>query len=502
MDDLISLVQLITRKKISDKYILKSEMEGNKQDHLYLAIKNGVVHTEEEAILLLYDNEVSLATFQRLKSRLKEKLLNSLLTMDLSIQKYSSLKNAYYKILKNYTIANMLRLEGNRPVSVALLEETLTYSIKYEVTEYTKLISSQLIEYYSIQNIDNKKREKFQQIYEKVADVDLYERKANTYYYELSNIYLKKDSREEDFIYKLRTYSNELTRLQNTIESYSFNHKTYSINSTLHIIEKNYDKAIVNATNAIEFFQKKPFNTLKYIYTFNVDKITSFIMLNRYDEAEILIDATIEILPNKTQNYFHLYYLKFQNYAYLKDFDKLNEIVKFVLSTKEISNYKLQYELWKIREAYISLLIESEVITIQKYNSEEKRFRLAKFMNNVPLFSKEKRGMNVSIIVIQLLFFIIRNQYNDVIDRMDALRQYSFRYLRKDSTFRSNCFIKMLLKIPDADFHPVRTQLYTKELLKKLNSHKLDYEMLTNEIEVIPFHFLWEIIIDVLETNR
>ena len=97
------------------------------------------------------------------------------------------------------------------------------------------------------------------------------------------------------------------------------------------------------------------------------------------------------------------------------------------------------------------------------------------------------------------LFLLLDNKYSQIIDRVDSLTQYTYRYLHKDETFRSNCFIKMLLLMVKADFHPIRTKTYTTDLKKKLDSSHLITDERSTQVEIIPYDYLWELIIELLE---
>ena len=94
------------------------------------------------------------------------------------------------------------------------------------------------------------------------------------------------------------------------------------------------------------------------------------------------------------------------------------------------------------------------------------------------------------------------NKYNKIIDKIDALTQYTYRYLNKDDTFRSNCFIKMLLQMVKADLHPVRTKTYTETLRKKLENSHLIIDERSAQVEIIPYDFLWDMIIELLEIKN
>jgi hypothetical protein len=101
--------------------------------------------------------------------------------------------------------------------------------------------------------------------------------------------------------------------------------------------------------------------------------------------------------------------------------------------------------------------------------------------------------------LLHIAFLLQRKDYNAIIDRIDSLNQYAYRYLRRDDSFRSNCMIKMVVQMTKADFHPVRTERYTADLLKQLKSVKLAGSGENIEIEVLPFEVLWDIMIKSLK---
>ncbi|MBK6950081.1 MAG: hypothetical protein IPH16_20200 [Haliscomenobacter sp.] len=125
-------------------------------------------------------------------------------------------------------------------------------------------------------------------------------------------------------------------------------------------------------------------------------------------------------------------------------------------------------EFWKISEAYLLYLLYTG--RIPSTSEKAFNFRIAKFLNEVPIFSKDKKGMNIPILIVQILFTIAQQRYDLAVLRIDSIEKYCTRYLRKDDTYRSNLFIKMLLCIPQAGFHRVavsrRASKY-RDLLRK-----------------------------------
>ena len=158
---------------------------------------------------------------------------------------------------------------------------------------------------------------------------------------------------------------------------------------------------------------------------------------------------------------------------------------------------------WTIKEAFIHILMKIGKISEDEIADIEFRpFRINRFMNDVPLYSKDKRGSNVSILIAQFIFLLTENKTNKIYERLDGLNQYCHRYLRNDNTYRSNCFIKMLMKIPLANFHPVRVRSHTKVLWKKLQDAPLTISEQSYEVEIIPYEDLWELVLEILETRR
>ena len=92
-----------------------------------------------------------------------------------------------------------------------------------------------------------------------------------------------------------------------------------------------------------------------------------------------------------------------------------------------------------------------------------------------------------------IAYLLQRKDHNAIIDRVDSLNQYAYRYLRKDDSFRSNCMIKMVIQMTKADFNPIRTARYTQDLLKQLEQVKLAGSGENIETEIIPYEVLWQI---------
>ena len=159
-------------------------------------------------------------------------------------------------------------------------------------------------------------------------------------------------------------------------------------------------------------------------------------------------------------------------------------------------------EKWKIFEAYINYIFESENLDRDLLSTDAKhKFRLHKFLNEVPNFSKDKRGYNVSILVVQILYMLEKGEYTGIINRAEALNVYCSRYLRKDDAYRSNCFLKMLLTMVKEDFVYDRSRSMAQKYLRKMMHGDPTGNSTVAEWEIIPYEILWEKVLNRLKNK-
>ncbi|MGB4840878.1 MAG: tetratricopeptide repeat protein, partial [Saprospiraceae bacterium] len=230
---------------------------------------------------------------------------------------------------------------------------------------------------------------------------------------------------------------------------------------------------------------------------------TCYLNLKNYNEATTWFKEAISLPTPGTRYWFWATSLYYLNLIFRKQFNELFSLTINVISNKNLIKYSYFQEQWAIREAFLHFMIRAGKIDISDEEREAlKPFIFSKFINSVPFHSKDKSGQNITILVLQILFLLSDRKYDKIIDRIDALTQYSYRYLRNDETFRSNCFIKMLILMSNASFNPIRTRTYTMELSKKLKKSHLNTDEKSTQVEIIPYDYLWEVILEVLERNK
>ncbi|HLF63623.1 MAG TPA: hypothetical protein VI603_07715 [Saprospiraceae bacterium] len=369
---------------------------------------------------------------------------------------------------------------------------------KYEYTDLTLLLSRDLYDYFSVIDYHPVKTRKYRKLMNDMRNLYNAELEANEYNAELRAVFSESRgtlrgkllSKTEAYVEKVKPF------LDLPYRSYQLLVSIYLIYAIRYELTRDYNKLIEVCDSAIDEFQNRRVRRKAILIYFSVYKMTCFIQLGRYIEAEEIAEYHFQAMTHGSINWFVLkaYYMisKLYSHDYQRAFEIQREVIMCNTYQKQPS---ARLQTWAVYEAHIEFLI-----AIGKIQTDQpSKFRLNKFLNEIPLYTKDKKGLNIAILIIHVLFLLQQRKYAQIIDREDALKQYCYRYLRKDDTFRSHCFIRMLLQMPRADFNRMRTERYAEPFLNKLRSVPLMVSEQSIEVEVIPYEDLWEMTVELLD---
>jgi len=350
--------------------------------------------------------------------------------------------------------------------------------------------------------IENKyKHEKYSKLYKEYKHIyDLKELVEDQYVY-LAKIIVNSKAYEYDE--KIETIENQLYQLNDQIDNIdSYHLKFYFFNalSFIAIIKKDNAELLKICQRAISYYSDKSGFSPLALYQFYQKQAIALLSLKAYNEAEKILNYCFTFNPKEGSVSWQF------NYSYLfttqilkKDYLAAYEILSKVLNNKAFRGLNENFrETWYLKEAFIQLLIIIGKINPANSDAESLRgFRLSRFMNEVPVFSKDKRGLNITINILQMLFLIVEEKFDDVLDKMAALRQYNFRYLKRPEHKRSSSFIKMLLKIPEGDYSADLIKQKSSKFYQELLDNPSDYSEHAISLEIIPYEQLWEEILEL-----
>ena len=212
---------------------------------------------------------------------------------------------------------------------------------------------------------------------------------------------------------------------------------------------------------AIQFFKAKPYLASVPLQIWHYQQFVCYCQLRDFENGKNTAQAGMKLLEEGAFNWF-----KYRELLFLLAIHSQNYQESYEIFTETIGHSRFKFlpapikEFWKIFEAYLYYLISVRKIKLPVSDKHFTKFRLGRFLNETPIFSKDKRGLNISILVVQIVFMIQQKKYGQAIDRMEAIEKYCSRYLKMNDTFRSNCFIKLLLKERQLDIKLLNVRIY------------------------------------------
>jgi len=499
MNDLQALIKLLEKHRTSFRDNVG--LPTNKRSRLYRlaeGFRSGAFEDDDAAAQDIYGTDARHINYKRLKYRLQDRLLYALFLIDPEKSFSNEDNQEYYKVYQESVICSLLMRMGQGKLSYKIAKR---YMKKAEEVNnpYASLSFSRLLRTLSMRRVDLKKYH--------------YYNERVHYYMD----YIKAELMADEYIqlYTLATKNKKIDREEMKLMTVGFvkNLLEIEINfSPRFFFLKHFmivlDRMIFNDFAEIKRICAFVIPTLDqtaqgklYIHIFYVIILEIHISLKQFTEGK---QVALNILEGQKHNinnifttltYYGTLCLNTANYQHLGEVLQLFE--DRGIKTTKIQKHK---EDFLIFEVFYFILIKLNKITAT-YPSKE-NIRIPKFINEVPVYSKDKYGKNTTILFIHFLLLLYKDQYGKIVDRVDSLKMYNQRYLRKDENFRISCFLKMILLIPKHQFNPVAIQRHAQPYLEKLkNNPATELDWRSFNIELIPYEDYWELFMEVLNLH-
>ncbi len=500
MQEIIALAEFVSKNKI--KKIEQVALKGKAKTHikvLYELLSNGKGVDEEELATTFYgDNPNRGLYYSRLKRQLRDRLVNTIFLIDANQPVFNDYQKAYYSCYKDMVAAKILLGRHARPAAIPLAQETLKKALRFGFTDIILGIARDLQGHYGGLTGDKKKYIEYQKIVLEYTNVYFAELKAEEYYLAITFNYAKSLGSKVELADLAQQYYEELVIIMKETQSYRLNYLFYQISLLRYEITNDYENTLKVCKEALDFFQSNErfvAHSQTVAVLFMNKSLACHLRLQQHAEGEELSLKALQSVPEGSINWFNTLYYYITICFHSKQYQKA-----FQIYTQATGHPKFKHliqnksEEWNIFQAYVHYFILLGKIKPDPLKSNLPRFRANKFLNEVPTFSQDKQGANISILILQILFLLAQGDYNMIIDRVESLNMYTHRYLRKDDTFRSNCFIKMLLQLPQGNFvyKPVMRKVH--RYWEALQSMPLKTARQNAELEVVPYEILWEFV--------
>ncbi|NUO01866.1 MAG: hypothetical protein HUU01_14780 [Saprospiraceae bacterium] len=505
MQEITALAEFVSKNKI--KQVERVAIRGKAKTQLtklYNLLSSGKIASEEEATLMFFGNSPNRNMyFSRLKRQLRDRLVNTIFLIDANQPGFNDYQRAYYSCYKEMVAVKILLGRYAQPAAIPLAEQMLKKALRFGFSDIILGVARDLYTYYGVLVGDKKKFDLYKDMIAEYTKIYFAELRAEEYYIDIMFNYAKSKGSKTDLADIAGKYYRELEEVTQHTQSYRLKYLFYQISILRFEIVNDYLNTLKVCEEALHFFQSNTAyvsHSQTVIITFMNKQLACHTRLQQYNEGTELAKRALKSITEGTLSWFNTlsYYIIICFHS--KQFQKAYQIYEQATGHPKYKQLiQNKSEEWNIFQAYVHYFIMQGKIKPDVHKPASAKFRTSKFLNQVPTFSKDKQGANISILILHTLFLLAQGDYNKIIDRVESLNMYTHRYLRKDDTFRSNCFIKMLLQLPHGNFVYKPVMRGAARYWEALQSMPLHAARQNAELEVVPYEILWEYVVQSLK---
>jgi hypothetical protein len=504
MKNLIEISKIVTKKKVKkigifDEHSLKHK--NSKFNEFYEALMANKFKNDRDAAAFLYGTSPTDDKYRQLKSRFRKRLLNTLFFLDVNLPSTSSYDRAYYSCNKDWTLVKILLANGAPHTASSLASQIMTTALKFKFADVI-VNCSRILREYSSEIDDERAYEEYDQHSKQFQNVLDAEIRSEELYQRVVMNYHKPPSKNKDLREKIDIYCDALVGLSEIYDSPIVIYNMYMVWAYRYEMLHDYKDMLDVCLKAEDYIAKNPrFYREGMLAMFQLKKMSAYLHLQDYRNGKINAEKCLQSLQAGSERWFtfmeYYFLLAMHTDNYINAIAIYNEATANNTKFKRLSDEDV--EKWHIFDVYLAYIVETQADNNPAMQSQKKRaFRLARFLNDPILYPREMRIFTILLVIAQALFFLEKRNYPAVVERIDRLKSYANRQLKKEENFRTIQFIRLLQQLAKADFKPEEITVGEK-YYRRLIENPFYYRGLVSELEVIPYEKLWDMVIDKLK---
>ncbi len=503
MKNLIEISKIVTKKKVKKIEIFDDASLKNKNskfNEFYEALMAGKFRTDRDAASFLYECGPTDDKYRQLKSRFRKRLLNTLFFLDVNLADAAGYDRAYYSCNKDWTLVKIL-LSNEAPYTAATLaRQILTVALKYKFADVI-VNCSRILRTYCAETEEEKEFEEYDRHIKQYTDILNAEIRSEELYQRVIMNYLKLPDENFNLSERIDTYCDALLSLSEIYESPIVFYNMYLVWTYRYEMLRDYEAMIEVCTKAEQYISDNPiYYQEDKLTTFLLKKSSAFLHLKDYKRGKVSAEKSLHSFSEGSDAWFSF----IENYLLLAVHTEnyINAVAILAKATSHPKFKKTSFEVkekWKLFEIYLQYLIEAfgnEIPALRRQNL--KTFRVSKILNDSALYPKEMRAYSIFMLIAQILFHLESRQYANVAELSDRLRNYANHQLKKEENFRLIQFLRLLQQLIKAEFK-AEELTGSEKYLNRLYETPFHYRGLIEELEIIPYEKLWNIIINQLK---
>lgn len=490
-------------KKLLGRFARKN---GEQNDTLYYQLLKGVdedqIDNDDDAASYLFNapQSANVHKLSNVKHRLSEKLGNLVLLVNPKRYGWTPYKKKFFECYKSFLIGKFLRYLNFKEGSIVFAKRAFKISRDYQFYDIHSSIASTLADLNSVEG-DIKAYK-----YYKNSSLDAIqkwsaEQEIKFHYLDVATELIRTSKLTDKFEQRIVDYLEKARHYYQTHQTYLLYLYLVRFEALYWEIKYEFNKVLDTWEAFDQYINDNPrfYNASQIAESF-LKRMSACLNLRNYEQGEKYGQQANEKFKEGKLNWFifNEYYLILMMHKgdYESAYTILNKVMKHSLFDHLPVINK---ERWLLFNGFINFVKEAglDPTFSEKYNGKT-TFKINKLINQLPTQSNDKYGVNTLIHILKYLFLLNRNDFEELENLQEPLRQYRYRYLRFKNNQKMNLFVKMLLKVPNKSFSASKVQSATQKDYEKLVGTNFRYQGGYEDLEVIPYERLWDWILSKL----
>lgn len=500
MEELKKMLAVLTSDHLEVEKSLDDVKEKGKSLLMKLAsgIYSGKYTSDIDALKDLYGNVGHQHAFLLLKSKLRHKILATLLLSEIKTTTYSPREALGYQLNKLLIDAHLLLNFGARDTGIKLLNKIIAQAKRSELNDIL-LQSLRLLRphYWHLGEIVTHKKISIE--INRVNQVVSNEIKAEEAYQEITILFAKSNAKRSYLVKELAVTISDLEHISKNYASFTVSINILRLRILSFQLQDKHDEVISECKKAILFLKKNRHLSNNILQAFFLLTECEAYSSKRMDNEVIKsISRLHRIIPDRSPNKVALDTLAFIAFTRLGKFSEAKHIIDNTFQVPTFMSLpEHTKEEWLIYRNYLSIIMQlKEGNTVQFINSTNNA-KSSSPNYKLATVSKDKLGRNVTKVILETLEYILSRNYNKLQQIDKSLDNYLYRYLNGNKDYvRTITFLTMLRIV-------IREELDTDQIRKKsakyLNKlQAISKSNMIEPIEILPYETLWLLLLEAI----
>lgn len=495
MNEIANLARIVTSRSLAVLPILDLHShQSNKENQFVAALTKAPDATLLQVVKSLYGKTTTanVRALQKLQSRVQVKLLNQLYFLDHSDPRHLVSRRYELECLDLLHKVSILYAEREYKLTERLLLRCLRLAEAGEFTQYAVQSARMLRNLYAEQRqpIPYKKVTK---VLLHAQQVLVWEDEAEQLYADIQLMLSGTVAGRRAALALLPERIAQLEALNRRARSFTTYNFLYRIRLAYEEQQGNYQEIIKATAAASRRMRDGKLNVRRFDIRFNhFMSIYAYLRGRQPVQGLQLAEQYVRDFHQSSNNWFYFEEHHVLLALHAQQYERAQQLMKVISKNPAYSTQReAALQRWDLYKSYIDFVLPPPRVLTPRQR------QMAQWVLQLPEYSRDKRGHNVAILVLQVLYFLRERRLEEVLMRLESLRKYQQRHLFEATTLRSRLFLRLLQVIVEKNFDAPAAAARGQALLQQLQDTPPPGEAFA-EVEIIPYEHLWALVLGLL----